>query len=282
MQVQAAGVGAVLVLAQQPVLIERGAQLAGVAFQLLRIGGAAGFERMTCEEQCQISTRDTRVVLWLITSGQARATPEYLARSNVHIGQIAAWVHRKFHQRFLATAAELGFDRVARNLQWWAVAKVAAVVGIPPERLTRKTFDEGHNSLLAAVGKLFPGQPSPPRNLNTRLHGAEATLFHAGVIDGPPRKRKENQAELRAQQWVSVPPRLAVSQVEHVRPAAPMSWMPATAPLASNSRQASSSSFSLNGSPTWTAGRSSFDSSVRSREAKAAPARPSRPVSAPT
>ena len=36
-----------------------------------------------------------------------------------------------------------------------------------------------------------------------------------------------------------------------------MSWMPATASVASNSRQASSSSFSLNGSPTCTAGRSS-------------------------
>ena len=44
----------------------------------------------------------------------------------------------------------------------------------------------------------------------------------------------------------------------------------------------SSSSFSLNGSPTCTAGRSSRDSSVSSREAKAAPANPSRPVSAPT
>lgn len=69
---------------------------------LLRIGGAAGFERLTFEAQCQISTRDTRVVLWLITSGHARATPEYLARSDVHIGQIAAWVHREFHQRFVA------------------------------------------------------------------------------------------------------------------------------------------------------------------------------------
>src|SRR6202040_1452847 len=40
-------------------------------------------------------------------------------------------------------------------------------------------------------------------------------------------------------------------------------------------------SFSLNGSPTCTAGRSWRDSSVSSREANAAPASPSRPVSAP-
>jgi hypothetical protein len=38
---------------------------------------------------------------------------------------------------------------------------------------------------------------------------AEATSHHARVIDGQPRKRKENQAERRGQQWASVPARLA-------------------------------------------------------------------------
>ena len=53
------------------------------------------------------------------------------------------------------------------------------------------------------------------------------------------------------------PPRLAVSQVEQVSPAAPMSWMPTTRPgTAIISRQASISSFSMKGSPFCTAGRS--------------------------
>ncbi len=176
---------------------------------LLRTGGADGFLRMSFEEQCQISTRDTRLVLWMITAGHARASAVYLARSNVHIGQIAAWVHREFHQWFIATAAQLGFGPVAANLQWWAVAKVAAVVGIPPEELTRKTFGEGGRRLLDAVEKLYPGQPSPPRNLNTRLYGAEATLYHGGVIEGPLRKRMPDRSTERAREWVTVPPRLA-------------------------------------------------------------------------
>ena len=50
------------------------------------------------------------------------------------------------------------------------------------------------------------------------------------------------------------PPRLPISLVEQVSPAAPMSWMPTSAPVFITSRQASSSSFSVNGSPTWTAG----------------------------
>ena len=45
--------------------------------------------------------------------------------------------------------------------------------------------------------------------MSTRLYGAEATLYHAGVIDGAPRKRAPNQAALRRQEWMSVPARLA-------------------------------------------------------------------------
>ena len=79
-----------------------------------------------------------------------------------------------------------------------------------------------------------------------------------------------------------VPPRLAVSQVEQVSPAAPISWMPATASVASSSRHASRSSFSLNGSPTWTAG--DLRAIPRSVRAKQTPRPPVRrgPVSAPT
>ena len=51
---------------------------------------------------------------------------------------------------------------------------------------------------------------------------------------------------------IPVPPRSAVSQVAQVIPAAPRSWMLTTSPFAISSRVASISSFSANGSPTWT------------------------------
>ena len=54
------------------------------------------------------------------------------------------------------------------------------------------------------------------------------------------------------------------------------------APVCIASRQASSSSFSMNGSPTCTLGRFCLDSSVNSAEAIDAPWMPSRPVLAPT
>ncbi len=78
------------------------------------------------------------------------------------------------------------------------------------------------------------------------------------------------------------PPLSAISEVEEVSPAAPMSWMATMASLAISSRQASISSFSVKGSPTWTVGRISSDFSSNSAEAMVAPWMPSRPVLEPT
>ena len=67
------------------------------------------------------------------------------------------------------------------------------------------------------------------------------------------------------------PPREPISEVEQVSPAAPMSWMPTSAPVFITSRQASIRSFSMKGSPTWTAGRFSAEDSSNSADAMVAP-----------
>ena len=74
----------------------------------------------------------------------------------------------------------------------------------------------------------------------------------------------------------------AISTEEEVRPAAPISWIETMASVAISSRHASSSSFSVNGSPTCTVGRFSSVSSENSAEAMVAPWMPSRPVLEPT
>ena len=76
--------------------------------------------------------------------------------------------------------------------------------------------------------------------------------------------------------------RAGISEVQHASPAAPMSWMPSTAPVRITSRHASSSSFSVNGSPTCTVGRRSSACSSNVAEAMVAPWIPSRPVLLPT
>ncbi len=78
------------------------------------------------------------------------------------------------------------------------------------------------------------------------------------------------------------PPRAAISAEELVRPAAPMSWMATMSSEVISSSVASSSSFSVKGSPTCTWGRRASLFSDSSSDAKLAPWMPSRPVRAPT
>ncbi|MGH2885526.1 MAG: tyrosine-type recombinase/integrase, partial [Solirubrobacteraceae bacterium] len=132
---------------------------------------------------------------------------EFLVDSYQPLGKVSAWVHHDFHRRFMQLAADVGFTPKVAELQWWAVAKVAAVAGVPPDKLTRAKFDAASARLLGAT--LQAGPPSAHRCLSTRLYGAEATLYPPGVIDGAPRKRAPNQATLRQQEWSSVAPRLA-------------------------------------------------------------------------
>jgi len=173
---------------------------------LLRVG-VDGWARLSLEQQLAIRGHDRRLVAWLIVTNRVRPTAEYLVASKIRIGRVAMWVHREFHERFMRVAAELGFDPKSAELQWWAVAKVAALAGVPPERLSKSQLDAGREQ-LTATRRLHPEHPMRARPITTRLHGAEATLFHAGVIDTPPRKRHWDKSAARAQQWAAVPPRL--------------------------------------------------------------------------
>jgi site-specific recombinase XerD len=177
---------------------------------LLRVGGATGWSRLSVEEQQRIcEPRESALVMWMIAAGHVRPQPEFLVRGYQRLGKVSAWVHREFHRRFMATAAGLGFSPKVAELQWWAVAKVAAVAGVAPDKLTRAKFDAASREVVDAVKRF--GARSARVTLSTRLYGAEATLYHAGVIDGAPRKRAPNQSTVRAGEWASVPPRLAAT-----------------------------------------------------------------------
>jgi integrase len=193
---------------------------------LLRVG-VDGFAAMTLDQQLAVSGHDRRVVAWLIVTGRVRPTAEYLVASKLRIGKVAAGVYREFHEWFLEVGAGLGFDPKSVELQWWAVAKVAALAGVCPDRLTKAALDTGREQLIAATCRLHPDHPMRIRPITTRLHGGEATLFHAGVIDTPPRKRHPDKSALRAEQWAAVPPRLRQTlqgYIEQVR----LSLRPAT------------------------------------------------------
>ena len=76
----------------------------------------------------------------------------------------------------------------------------------------------------------------------------------------------------------------ASSDVAQESPAPPRSWMPLTSPAANSSSVHSMSSFSMNGSPTWTLGRLAGPPVAASKVSLArmlTPPMPSPPVLAP-
>jgi hypothetical protein len=111
---------------------------------LLRVG-SDGWSAMTLDQQLAVCGNDRRVVAWLIVTGRVRPTAEYLVASKLRVGKVAAGIYREFRARFLQVAGELGFDPKSAELQWWAVAKVAALAGVWPDRLTKTQLDTGRD-----------------------------------------------------------------------------------------------------------------------------------------
>ena len=145
---------------------------------------------------------------WLIVTGRVRPTADYLVASKLRVGKVAAGIYREFHGRFLQVAAELGFDPKSAELQWWAVAKVAALAGVAPERLTKAQLDTGREQLIAATSPAA----SRPSNASAADHD-EVARRRGDVVPRwrdrrPAAQTPPDKSADRAQQWAAVPPRL--------------------------------------------------------------------------
>ncbi len=177
--------------------------------------GAGGWAQLSLAGQCALPLKDRRVVGWLIVTGRARPSPDYLVACRPYLGEVAAHHHRVFYERFCATSAELGFDRIVTRLQWSALAKVAALSGLRTEQLTAATIQAGQDALAAAIGRHRPGSHGV-KALSAALFGAQTTLFHLGLLDTPPRKTTPNRSAERVAAWTSVPPRLAATLTGYI------------------------------------------------------------------
>lgn len=188
--------------------------------------GLDGWAALPLHEQCDTPPKDRRVLGWAMVTGRLRPSPDYLVLAHPYLGEMAARHHRRFHQRFAATAADLGFaSRVAR-LQWSAVVKVAVLAGVAPDQVTPAVLADGRAALIAALHRHHPKHRGV-QALTSALFGAEATLFHAGVLSEQPRKTGPDQSAARAREWAQVPPRLAATLGNYIAQAR-LSLRPAT------------------------------------------------------
>ena len=172
--------------------------------------GVEGWSRLSLAEQCATSLKDRRVVGWLMVTGRLNPSPDYLVLGRPYLGEVAARHRRDFHAHFAATAGGLGFDARSIRLQWSATVKVGVLVGVAPDRVTKVQLDAGRDLLIAAIRRHRPDS-NGVRALTTALFGAEATLFHAGVLDTPLRKRHPDKSAARAREWATVAPRLGAT-----------------------------------------------------------------------
>jgi hypothetical protein len=186
-----------------------------VARTFFRRFGVTGWAELPLDEQCVTPLKDRRVVGWLLATGRMRASADYLVLARPYLGDVATRHHRVFFTRFRAVAAELGFDDRATRLQWSAITKICVLAGVPPDRLGQADLDAGRDALLAALARHRPHSHGR-RALTTALFGAEASLFHAGVIEAPPRRQRPDQSEARADQWQRVPPQMASTLLGYV------------------------------------------------------------------
>ena len=177
--------------------------------------GVAGWSALPLASQCALPLKDRRVVGWLIVTGRLRPSPDYLVACRPYLGEVAAHHHRSFHERFVATSTELGFDPVVTRVQWSALAKVAALAGLTPERLTQPVIDAQRKALTAAITRHRPGSHGA-KALSAALFGAQTTLFHLGVLDSAPRKTSPDRSAERAAQWAAVAPRLAATLTGYI------------------------------------------------------------------
>ncbi len=183
--------------------------LGGARAFCARHASPAAFAALPVEEQLKLSSHLRGFASWLMVTGRMAVSADYLARANLRLGAAAANHHPALHAHLATTAEMLGSDKCWVDAQWQAFAQVAALHGVTPAKVTAAQLDAGAAALLDAFVR--PGRAKSGHKLRTALVRLRATLFHAGVIDVPPRLRKPNTGELRAREWARVAPTLTAT-----------------------------------------------------------------------
>lgn len=155
----------------------------GRAF-LHRYGGADGWNSAPLAERLACNIKIHRFVIWMLATGRMTTTADYLLARRNRLGEVLARHIPDFHERFMATARELGFVTASITRQWKALAWACALHGLPPHELTHRGLDAARAEFDAAADRL--GR-SVCKELRSGLFGLEATLFHAGIPPSGPR-----------------------------------------------------------------------------------------------
>ena len=174
----------------------------------------AAFTATPLHEQLALRPQQRSFACWLMVTGRMAVPAAYLAAADLRLGLAARHYHRQLHARIAETAEMLGSDKVWINLQWSALAQLAALHGIRPGSVTAEQLDHGAETLLAAFAR--PDHPKGGHQLRGALVRLRATLFHAGLVDVPPQLRRPDRSADRAAEWAAAAPAVAATAARYL------------------------------------------------------------------
>jgi site-specific recombinase XerD len=177
------------------------------------IGAPDAWANLAIEAQRAIPLPTRRFVSWMMATQRLAASAEFLVTARPHLGEIAQRRSPVFAAEFAATASALGFGPDDVQAQWSAVAKVAALRRLPPDRLSQADLRAGRTALVSTYTRFFPTGHGA-KALSRAVFGAEATLFHAHVLDEPPRQAARTGRTPNG--WNEVAPAIAATMVGYV------------------------------------------------------------------
>jgi integrase len=186
----------------------------GARALLAAVPDLARFCDLPLERQLGFNHETHRFISWLSVTGHLRPGPDYLVARRPRLGIVLARTDPELHLQFMETARSLGFRDHLAHGQFNLLGHLVALAGRAPRALRQADWDEGRRLLLEAADRI------PNRGvkaLSTALFNLEATLFHAGLSDALPRRRSPNRADIRAQEWASVPAPLAASMQHYLQ-----------------------------------------------------------------
>jgi integrase len=149
-------------------------------------GGLAGWLTAPLARRLDAPVDVRGVVVWLALATAAPVDAAYVAAARAEWGYRLADLEPRLNAQFTGTAARLGYSAGQAGRQWAALAKLAAICGLPAGQLDRPRFDTARDTLAAAVRA---DRGSLPKTFTTPLHGLQATLAAMGILDDPQGRR---------------------------------------------------------------------------------------------
>jgi integrase len=174
-----------------------------------RIGMPEDWLLLTLQAQLALPATSRQVVRWLFATGRIVAPVDYLVAAPMYPGQAAALYHPKRHAEFVTAGTQIGYTRERVRRQWSALALVAALHAVAPDRLDRDQVSSGATALREEAAR--QGRTSYGESLSTDLFQAQTTLYHLGQVDTLPSKRHSDGSQQRETAWRRVAPELAAS-----------------------------------------------------------------------